>query len=139
MILRAVLASLPLPMPLIHTPALPLPMPDNFIPALPLPMPLKLAPLLSLPLPLNFAPTAPAHALEPHPCTGPTHTPATWPWTTPAHSPAHENGSSFTTLFRSARAAFIGSITLTSTCPLNSNSGIEMPHSYKRIKVEWKQ
>merc|ERR1712212_624285 len=57
MTLRAVLASLPLPMPLILVPALPLPMPHNLTPALPLPMPLKPAPLLSLPMPLNFAPT----------------------------------------------------------------------------------
>ena len=49
---RAVLASLPLPMPLNLTPALPLPMPHNLTPALPLPMPLQLAPALPLPKPL---------------------------------------------------------------------------------------
>ena len=30
-------------------------------------------------------------------------------------------------------------IILTSTCPLNSNIGYEMPHLCERIKIEWKQ
>ena len=47
---RAVLASLPLPMPLNLAPALPLPMPYNLVPALPLPIPLKLAVILPLPM-----------------------------------------------------------------------------------------
>ena len=45
---RAVLALLPLPMPLNLDPAQPLP--HNLAPVLPLPMPLKLAPILPLPL-----------------------------------------------------------------------------------------
>ena len=46
---RAVLPSLPLPLPLNLAPALPLPMPHNLAPALPLPIPLKHAVILPLP------------------------------------------------------------------------------------------
>ena len=95
---RAVLASLP--MPLILAPALPLPMPLKLAPILPLPMPLNLAPKLLLPMPLNLTPALPLPMplqLAPAP-------------PLPMHLPLPiEMDPVFTTFFRSARAAFIGS------------------------------
>ena len=109
--LRAVLASLPLPMPLILVPALTLPMPYNLTPALPLPMPLKLAPLLSLPMPLNFAPTLllpmPLNLTLALPLPMPLQLAPALPL--PMHLPLPmEMDPVFTTFFWSARAFFIG-------------------------------
>ena len=112
MTLRAVLASLPLPMPLILVPALPLPMPHNLTPALPLPMPLKPGPILSLPMPLNFAPTLllpmPLNLTLALPLPMPLQLAPALPL--PMHLPLPiEMDPVFTTFFQSARAAFIGS------------------------------